>query len=243
MNHKLRGIQTAVPCITTSWPDVWYHEGQRIFSSGSDHSRKRETIFNTINKASIKKDGMSKVRTILSCVYCVIYRVCLLTLCGTSENATDISYLLKLAKISISTNWDGTFIQNPNTTNYTNIMVRTQKSTIRGKSCTRKMAIPIVRRRHYLNSRVRLRVWRPVYLTLTNHALNTRCNVTSLIRHFITPLNCVSKAKWAQNMFSLIPILKCVDRYAVFCWGNIMLRYILLNYCYVFSLPLHTHVS
>ena len=113
MNHKLRGIQTAVPCITTSWPDVWYHEGQRIFSSGSDHSRKRETIFNTIDKAPIKKDGMSKVRTILSCVYCMIYRVCLLTLCGTSENATDISYLLKLAKISISTNWDSTFIQNP----------------------------------------------------------------------------------------------------------------------------------
>ena len=177
---------------------------------------------------------MSNVSTILSCVYCMIYRTCLLTLCGTSENAADISYLRKLATISISTNRNGASMQTLNTTNYTNIVARTQKSTIPGKSFTRKMAIPIVRQRHYLNFRVRFREWRPVYLTSTNHALKTRGNVTSLIRHFITPLNCVSKVKWAQNMFSLIPILKCVDRYAAFCRGNIMLSYILLNYCYIF---------
>ena len=177
---------------------------------------------------------MSNVRTILSCVYCMIYRTCLLTLYGTSENAADISYLRKLTKIIISTSRNGASMQTLNTTNYTNIVIRTQKSTIPGKSCTRRMAIPIVRQRHYLNSRVRFRVWRPVYLTSTNHALNTRCNVTSLIRHSITPLNCVSKVKWAQNMFSLIPILKCVDRYAVFCRRNIMLSYIVFNYGYIF---------
>ena len=136
MNHKLRGIHIAVPCITTTWPDVWYHERQRIFSSGSDDSRKGETIFNTMNKAPIKKDDMSNVMTILGCVYCMIYRTCLLTLCGTSENAADISCLLKLAKISISTNWDGASIQNPNTTNYTNIMVRTQNLLSR-ENCAR----------------------------------------------------------------------------------------------------------